>query len=187
VNVLRTPEQLPWVGKLVAHVIASKAGGHDKRSSAVARWLANRIGEGGLPSASDSTNREALRTSWREIFDALPAAWLIDAPVATQEAVAELAREGLLGEGLLPIPFGRRPESLGTLHPEPERLDRALLGLGKLLVAGHEGTQSTQRLGFCSPKPCSPCVETGPWAKNSVRCPYFAHTSSPRRRTSRGP
>src|SRR5262249_14567319 len=45
VDVLRTPEQLAWVDKLIGHVIASKAGGHDKRSNIVARWLANRIGE----------------------------------------------------------------------------------------------------------------------------------------------
>ena len=70
----------------------------------------------------------------------------MDAPIASRQAVAELARRGVVGEGLLPIPFGLRPETFGTSHPDPERLDEALLELGKLLAAGHEGTpQSAQR------------------------------------------
>jgi hypothetical protein len=143
-DALRTPEQLAWIDGLVRHVIASHAAGHDERSAVVARWLAERIGESVLPSASDSTIREDLRAAWRGIFNALPIAWLVDAPIASQQAVAELASRGILGEGLLPIPLGRRPDR--TSHPEVERLDQALIELGKLLVAGHKGTsQSAQR------------------------------------------
>ncbi|WP_294533081.1 hypothetical protein [uncultured Rhodoblastus sp.] len=145
-DALRTPEQLTWIGGLVHHVIAPHAAGRDEREAVVTRWLAKWIGEGALPTNSDSTTRGDLRAAWREIFNELPVAWLVDAPVASQPAVAELARRGLLGDGLLPIPLGRRPERLRTSHPEAERLDRALLELGNLLLAGREGTsQSTQR------------------------------------------
>ena len=145
-DALRTPEQLAWIDGLVRHVIASQAADHNERSAVVARWLAKRIGEGALPSASDSKIREDLRAAWRGIINALPVAWLVDAPVASQQAVAELASRGILGEGLLPIPLGRRPAAIGTSHPDAERLDQALIELGNHLVAGHEGTsQSAQR------------------------------------------
>jgi hypothetical protein len=75
-DALRTPEQLAWINGLVRHVIASQAAGHDERSAVVARWLAKRIGEGALPSASDSTIREDLRAAWRGVINALPVAWL---------------------------------------------------------------------------------------------------------------
>lgn len=145
-DALRTSEQLAWIYKLVHNAIASPAAGHDERSGVVARWLAKRIGEGALPSGSDSTIREDLRAAWREITSALPVAWLVDAPVASQQAVSELASRGIFGEGLLPIPLGHRPERNRTSRPDAERLDRALLELGELLVAGHDGaSQSAQR------------------------------------------
>ena len=145
-DALRTPEQLTWIDALVRHVIASHAPGHDERSAEVARWLAKRIGEDVLSSASDTAIREDLRAAWRKIFNALPIAWLVDAPIASQQGIVELASRGLIGEGLLPIPLGRRPGGIRTSHPEAERLDRALLELGNLLLAGHEGTsQSAQQ------------------------------------------
>ena len=143
---LRTLEQLQWLNGLVRHVVAPQAAGYGERSAVVARWLAKRIGEGVLTSVSGSTNREDLRAAWRDIIGALPAAWLVDTPVSSQQAVSELARQGIIGEGLLPIPLGRGREGIRISRPDTARLDRALLNLGKLLVAGHEGTsKSAQR------------------------------------------
>ena len=62
--------------------------------------------------------------------------WLVETPVDSQQAVAELAAEAesVIGEGLFPVPFGHRPgESLPAAQLDQERLDRALDALGRRL------------------------------------------------------
>ena len=60
----------------------------------------------------------------------LPKAWLVETPVDSQQAIAELAAvaESVFGEGLFPVPFGRRPETSRhrSSQLDQERLDRAL-------------------------------------------------------------
>lgn len=145
-DALRSAEQLAWIDELARHVIALPTPGHQERASLFASWLARRIGEGALSSASDNSSREKLRAAWRSIISALPVEWIVEAPIESQQAVAELGRIGIIGEYLLPIPFGRRPEGNRSTKPNPGRLDRALLELGNLLLAGQQGTsQSLQR------------------------------------------
>lgn len=69
----------------------------------------------------------------------------MDAPVDSQHAVVELAAAGLVGEGLLPIPLGRRPGAPPRSRPEPQRLDSALLELGRRLAEQEGTSQRTQR------------------------------------------
>ncbi|MCY3837253.1 MAG: hypothetical protein OXH09_01130 [Gammaproteobacteria bacterium] len=83
--------------------------------------------------------RDELRDAWRDLCDALPKAWLVESPVNSQHAVAELAAEGAIGEGLFPVPIGcRLGESTPDLRPDQERLDCALSILGQRLEAGDE-------------------------------------------------
>ena len=83
--------------------------------------------------------RNELRAAWRELSDTLPKAWLVEAPLKSQQAVAELAADGVIGEGLFPMPFGHRPgESPPASKFDQERLDRALFALGRRLEAGCE-------------------------------------------------
>jgi hypothetical protein len=142
---LRTPDQLSWTDRLVHHALESEVD-DGERSGVVADWLAKRIADGALPSSADTSIREDLRTAWRGIADALPVEWVLDAPIASEQAVSELASRGMVGDGFLPVPLGRRANKNGACRPDPQRLDRALLELGKLLVAGQEGTsQASQR------------------------------------------
>jgi hypothetical protein len=143
VDVLRTPSELPWVDVLVRHVIGPHVSAGDDRPIAVARWLAKRIGEGALAATAEGPVHEETRNAWRSLCASLPSDWLVDAPLTSQQAVAEIARLGLVGDGLLPLPLGRSPESARTSRPDPERLDRALLELGQLLAGGDGSPQRT--------------------------------------------
>jgi hypothetical protein len=142
-NVLRTSSDLAWIGGLVRHVLGSQSVGHIECPAAVAHWIAKRIGEGALSSTVGGALQEDLREAWRGIFRTLPAAWLVDAPVTSQQAVVELASQGFFGDGLLPIPFGLRQETACTSRPNQERLERSLLKLGKRLEEDVDGSQHT--------------------------------------------
>ena len=138
-----SPQSLRWIEGIVRHVLGPDAHGGDIRAAAFARWLAGQIGEGALaPTTRRSASRESreeLRDAWRNLCAALPKAWMVETPVDSQQAVVELAAGGVIGEGLFPIPIGRRPgESAATLKLDQERLDCALSTLGRRLKAGGE-------------------------------------------------
>ena len=138
------PQDLKWIGQVVLHVLGEYANGGDNRAVSVARWIAERIGEGALTPTTRQVSdepqriaREKLRCAWRDLLAALPNKWLLNAPLESQRAVAELAAEGVIGEGLIPVPFGSELESLPS-RPDPERLDSALRVLGRWLAASGE-------------------------------------------------
>jgi hypothetical protein len=141
VEATRTPLDLGWIAALLRHVIQDD--GHDERSAVAARWLATRIAEGAFTSSTEAAKQEELRTAWRALVSVLPAAWLVHAPVASLSAVVELAAEGIVGPGLLPIPFGRRPAD--DSGREPACLDRALLELGQRLSKNDGASQRVLR------------------------------------------
>lgn len=139
----RSPQTLRWVEALVRHSLGSDAGTGDVRAAAVARWLVARIGDGVLAHtarrSASRASRDELREAWRDLCGALPNTWLVEAPVGSQQAVAELAAEDVFGAGLFPVPFGRRGgESPPAAYLDQERLDRALHTLGRRLEAGGE-------------------------------------------------
>ena len=142
-----SPQTLRWIETLVRHSLGPDAHGGDARAAAVARWLVGRIGGGALAYTTRRSvsreSRDELREAWRELCGALPKAWLVDTPVRSQQAVTELAAENVFGEGLFPVPFGRRRgESPPALQLDQERLDRALRTLGRRLEAGGESEQA---------------------------------------------
>ena len=136
-------QSLRWIEGIVRHVLGHDACGDDMRAAAVARWLVGHIGGGALSyTTRHSTSRESrdeLREVWRGLCKALPKAWLVETPVDSQQAIAELAVGEVFGEGLFPVPFGRRRDE-SPLAPQldQERLDRALSTLGRSLEAGDE-------------------------------------------------
>ena len=145
VDVFGSPQSLRWIEGIVRHVLGPDACGGDIRAAIVARWLMGQIGNRALAHTTQHSvpreSRDELREAWRDLCGALPNAWLVEAPVDSQRAIAELAAEGVFGEGLLPVPFGRRG---GESPPAPqheldqERLDRALSALGRRLEAEGE-------------------------------------------------
>lgn len=142
-------QSLRWIGRLIRHVLGSDASGGDVRAVAVVRWLVGRIGEGALADTTRRSVPQELRNelwdAWQYLCDALPEAWLVTTPVDSQQAVTELAADGVIGEGLFPVPFGRRRgESPPAMQLDQERLDRALSCLGKKLIAGRD-SESRQR------------------------------------------
>ena len=138
-----SPQSVQWIEGFVRHVLDLDACGGDIRAVAVARWLVGQIGDGALAHTTrHSASRESrneLRDAWRGLCEALPNAWLVETPVDSQQAVAELAAGDVFGEGLFPVPFGRRRgESPPAPQLDQERLDRALYTLGRRLEAGGE-------------------------------------------------
>jgi len=110
-EILQSPQELSWVENCVRHVLGPQVTSDDARTVVAARWLAEKIGEGALvptTEAATADQRIELRSAWRRLFETLPETWLVDVPVESQRAVVELAGDGVLGKGLLPIPFGRR-------------------------------------------------------------------------------
>ena len=127
------PQDMKWISQVIRHVLGKCANGGDNRAVAVARWIVERIGQGVLNQTTrrvsdepQRTAREELRCAWRDLLAALPNVWLLDAPLESQRAVAELAAGGVIGEGLIPVPFGSEPEEPLPSQPDPERLDSAL-------------------------------------------------------------
>ena len=136
-------QSLRWITGVVRHVLGPDACGEDVCAVAVVRWLAERIGDGALAHttrrSASRESRDELRYVWRVLCEALPKAWLVETPVDSQQAVTELAAEGVVGEGLFPMPFGRRGgESPPVTQLDQKRLDRALSALGRWLQAGGE-------------------------------------------------
>lgn len=133
---LGTPEGLEWTEGFVRYVLRrDRVKG--QCSVAAASWLAERVGDGALTVATDVRHveqRVKLRRAWWRLYDSLPHDWLIDAPVDSAPAVAEIALDGnIMGAGLLPIPLGRRAHDDPTAprsQPDEERLDSALRRLG---------------------------------------------------------
>ena len=105
-----SPQSLRWIKGILRHVLGPDACAEDIRAAAITRWLAGKIGDGALAHTTRrSASREArdeLRDAWRHLCEALPKAWLVETLVDSQQAVAELAAEGMIGEGLFPVPFG---------------------------------------------------------------------------------
>ncbi len=137
-DVFGSLQSLHWIKGVVFHVIGQDARDGDIRAAAVARWLAGKIGDGALAHTTRRSvsreSRDELREAWRDLCHGLPKAWLVETPVESQQAVVELAAEEMIGEGLFPLPFGRRPEGSPTAPQlDQERLDRALLTLGRRL------------------------------------------------------
>ena len=147
---LQTPESLDWTAKLVSYVLGQHGAG-DGRYDAVASWLARRVAEGALATATDRANsrRTALRRAWLRLYAKLPEAWLIDTHEDSMTAVAELANDGKLGAGLLPIPLPRRnnedPRGPSS-KPDQRRLDEALRSLGKGLTEPEDDMQRSRLL-----------------------------------------
>ena len=147
------PQDLKWIGQVVRHVLGEHTNGGDNRAVAVVRWIVERIGQGALiqttrrvSDESQRIAREELRSAWRDLFAALPNEWLLDVPLESQRAVAELAEEGVIGEGLILVPFGSEREPLSS-RPDPERLDSALRVLGRwLAVSGESERMQHSRL-----------------------------------------
>jgi hypothetical protein len=134
-------KQLLWIKKFISDTITSSAPGYEERSCVIARWLAERLGEGALSPNSDPAIREDLRAAWRSIMKSLPDQWLVEVPVASHYAVSEIARQGLLGVGLLTIPISWRQERNSTARPDASRIDKALAQLGDLLCTGQKSSQ----------------------------------------------
>ena len=136
-----SPQSLRWIKGFLRHVLGPDARAEDTRAAAITRWLAGKIGDGALAHttrrSASRESRDELRDAWRHLCKALPKAWLVETPVDSQQAVAELAAGGMIGEGLFPVPFGRH---LGESPPgqalDQDRLDRALSTLGRRLGAG---------------------------------------------------
>ena len=142
-DVFVSADSLRWIRGIVRHVLGPNACGGDTRAGLVARWLARQIGDGALAHTTRRSmprdSRDELRGAWGHLCEALPQAWLVETPVRSQQAVAELAAEGMIGEGLLPMPFGTsRIEWSPGQRPDHERLNRALSALGHWLEAGGE-------------------------------------------------
>ena len=138
-----SPQFLRWMEGVVRHVLGPDACSGDIRAVAVARWLVGQIGDGALAHttrrSASRESRDELRKAWRDLCEGLPKAWLVETPVDSQPAVVELAAGDVIGEGLFPVPFGRRRgESPLAPQLDQERLDRALYTLGRRLEAGGE-------------------------------------------------
>ena len=138
-----SPQTLRWIETFVRHALGPDVHGGDARAATVARWIVGRIGDGALAHttrrSASRESRDELREAWRGLCGALPTAWLVATPVGSQQAVTELAAEGVFGEGLFPVPFGRlRGESPLAPQLDQGRLDRALYTLGRRLEAGGE-------------------------------------------------
>ncbi|MCY4364099.1 MAG: hypothetical protein OXE42_18285 [Gammaproteobacteria bacterium] len=142
-DVFGSPQSLRWIEGVVRHALGSEARDEDIRAATVVRWLLGRIGDGALAHTTRRSvsreSRDELREAWRGLCGALPNAWLVETPVGSQQAVTELAAGDVFGEGLFPVPFGRRKgESPPVPQRDQERLDRALHTLGRRLEAGGE-------------------------------------------------
>ena len=145
---LHAVQALRWVSGLLRHVLGNEVSGDDERAVVVARWLAKKIAEGALTQTTAATTtpeRDQLRTAWRELFEGLPQAWLLDVPLECQPAVLELAAEGIVGERFVPIPLGRRTGKTSPSQLDPARLDSALLYLGQQLQITEGVSQRAQQ------------------------------------------
>jgi hypothetical protein len=147
-EMLRAPQELQWIEILLRHLLRTPSDTTDSRTATVARWLASRIGEGALETTTGRTVTEEqaeMRSQWLKVFAVLPNKWLISTPLATLQAVAELAKGGVIGVGLLPVPLGRDADIDNFARPEIQRLDDALLMLGNRILEDREASQRMRR------------------------------------------
>lgn len=147
VTELRSPQNLTWLRLFIRHVLGVSPNPHSEQCATVARWVAKRIGEGALPPRTSGAPYDSnLRDAWRDLFATLPGAWLVDALVGSTPAVVELAKDGLLGDGLLLVPLGHPPRSGEASRSRPDigRVDGALLALGKLLRDDADASQRSR-------------------------------------------
>ncbi len=136
-----SPKHLRWVEKAVRHAINPDANKFDSRAAILARWLVGQIRDGVLAHTTRPTVsralRDELREVWRDMCSVLPMAWLFETPIDCQRALRDLANDNAIGEMLFPVPFGRRRRaSPFARHLHQERLDDALIALGKRLEVG---------------------------------------------------
>lgn len=131
-DTLQTPEGLDWTANFVQHVLGQHGAGNG-RSGAVARWLADMLAKGALTAAPD------LRSAWERLSARLRD-WVIYTPVESRDAVVELATAGVLGEGLLPIPIGRRTRN------DPLRDQDKLYTALRVLGEGNDDTRRSRLL-----------------------------------------
>ena len=141
-----------WLERVLAHVCGPSSDRDDALVSLAARWIAEQMGEGVLSRTEarppGDTGREArneLRDAWVSLLRVLDQDWLVEAPLGSQQAVSELAAEGMFGEGLMPVPFGTGALGGGTRrsHADQPGLDRALYALGDRLA--QDGASSRLR------------------------------------------
>ena len=141
-----------WVERVIAHVGGRDPDRNDTLAGTAARWIAARIGDGVLSRTmargDGDAGREArteLREAWVSLLGVLPRDWLVEAPLESQQAVRELAARGIIGEGLMPVPFGtgRNRGQPSPTHADQALLDRALRALGNGLA--EEGASSRLR------------------------------------------
>lgn len=139
-----------WVKRVVEHVLGRDRCPEDERAALFVRWLADKIGEGALATARRSSARQApdeLRQAWRDLGVAIPREWLVETPLKTSRAVAELAKDGVMGPGLFCMPTGRERDARRAEKPDHQQLDRALTAIGqRLKQAGESGRLRNSRL-----------------------------------------
>ena len=110
----------------------------------MARWLVGRIGDGALAHttrrSASRESRDELREAWLGLCGALPNEWLVEAPVGSQQAVAELAAGGVFGVGVVPgaIRTPSRRVATGSAARPGTTGSRAEHTLGRRLEAGGE-------------------------------------------------
>ena len=139
----RSAKDVQWIERAIRHVVRGDEDSNALKGTA-ARWLAARIAEGALSrtmvrvdSDTQREAREQLREAWVRLLNVLPRDWLVDAPLESQQAVRELAGRQLIGEGLMPVPFGTGRHEGGATsipHDDQVRVDRALRVLGDSLA-----------------------------------------------------
>ena len=141
-----------WVERVLGHVSGRDADRNDALVSVGARWIAVRIGAGVLSrtvvrvdGGAGREGRADLREAWVSLLGVLPRNWLVEAPLESQPAIRELAARGIIGEGLMLVPFGtgRQRAETSRSHADEARLDRALYVLGNSLA--EEGASSRLR------------------------------------------
>ena len=141
-----------WLQRVLAHVCGLSSDRDDALVGLAARWIAERMGAGVLSQTevrpqgdAGRDARNELRNAWVSLLGVVDQDWLVEAPLGSQQAVAELAAQGMFGEGLMPVPFGterQRAESLRS-HADQAGLDQALYALGDRLA--HDSASSRLR------------------------------------------
>ena len=132
-----------WLERVVANVCGLNEDRDDALLGLAARWIATQMGAGVLsqtevrsPGDAGRDSRIELREAWVSLLGVLDHDWLVEAPLGSQQAVSELAAQGVFGEGLMPVPFGtgRQRAETHRIHADQAGLDRALNALGDRLA-----------------------------------------------------
>ena len=136
-------QSLRWIGRFVCHVLGPDPCTEDSCANAIADWLVQKFAHGALhhtiSGSISRATRDELQDAWRDLYEALPTAWLLETPLKSLQAVVELAAEDVIGSGLFPVLFGRRRDDAPPpAQFDQRRLDTALSALGRRLEAGDE-------------------------------------------------